>query len=136
MNWEAIGVIAELLGALGVIASLIYLAIQVRGSTQQAKHDAARSVQSKLSAAIRSVSENPSLADAYARGVKGWDHLESEAEMIQLSGLFFEFLRGYEELIKYRERGLVDEWAWTSVHSFMKSILAAKGFSDWWSIRG
>ena len=30
MNWEAIGAIAESLGAIGVIASLVYLASQIR----------------------------------------------------------------------------------------------------------
>ena len=30
MNWDAIGAIAELLGAIGVIASLLYLARQMR----------------------------------------------------------------------------------------------------------
>ena len=30
MNWEAIGAIGEFVGALGVITSLIYLAIQIR----------------------------------------------------------------------------------------------------------
>ena len=35
MNWDAIGAIAELLGAIGVIASLIYLATQIRQSRDQ-----------------------------------------------------------------------------------------------------
>jgi len=35
MNWEAIGAIAELLGAIGVIVSLIYLATQIRHSREQ-----------------------------------------------------------------------------------------------------
>ncbi len=35
MNWDAIGAIAELLGAIGVIASLIYLATQIRHSRDQ-----------------------------------------------------------------------------------------------------
>jgi hypothetical protein len=34
MNWDAIGAIAELLGAVGVIASLIYLAGQIRQNTR------------------------------------------------------------------------------------------------------
>jgi hypothetical protein len=45
MNWEAIGAIAELLGALGVIGSLIYVGNQVRTS------NVASSVAAKLSAA-------------------------------------------------------------------------------------
>ena len=35
MNWDAIGAIAELLGAVGVIASLVYLARQIGESREQ-----------------------------------------------------------------------------------------------------
>ncbi len=34
MNWDAIGAIAELFGAVGVIASLVYLAVQIRQNTR------------------------------------------------------------------------------------------------------
>ena len=34
MNWEAIGVIAEVVGAVAVIVSLVYLAIQVSSNTR------------------------------------------------------------------------------------------------------
>lgn len=37
MNWEAIGVIAELVGAVAVVISLGYLAIQVRSNTRALK---------------------------------------------------------------------------------------------------
>lgn len=33
MNWDAISTIAEIVGATGVIASLVYLAIQIRQNT-------------------------------------------------------------------------------------------------------
>jgi len=36
VNWEAIGSMAEILGAGAVFASLVYLAIQIRGNTNQA----------------------------------------------------------------------------------------------------
>ncbi len=39
MNWDAIGAIAELLGAIGVIASLVYLAGQVRQSRDQMREN-------------------------------------------------------------------------------------------------
>jgi hypothetical protein len=35
MNWDAIGAIAETLGAVGVITSLVYLAGQIRHSREQ-----------------------------------------------------------------------------------------------------
>ena len=34
MNWDAIGAIAESLGAIGVIATLVYLAVQIRQNTR------------------------------------------------------------------------------------------------------
>ena len=39
MNWDAIGAIAELLAAIGVVASLIYLATQIRHSREQTQQN-------------------------------------------------------------------------------------------------
>ena len=37
MNWDAIGAIAEMLEAVGVIASLVYLATHIRQSREQVR---------------------------------------------------------------------------------------------------
>ena len=34
MNWDAVGAIAELLAAIGALAALIYLALQLRHNTE------------------------------------------------------------------------------------------------------
>ena len=34
MNWESIGAIGEVLGAIGVIATLLYLSVQIRQNTR------------------------------------------------------------------------------------------------------
>ena len=39
MNWEAIGALAELLAAVGVIVSLVYLASQIRHSREQMRQN-------------------------------------------------------------------------------------------------
>ena len=69
MNWDAIGAIGEVVGAAGVIASLLYLAIQVRASTR------ASAVDAKLRAAemriefINSLINTPELNDLWLRGL-------------------------------------------------------------------
>ena len=63
MNWDAIGAIAELLGAVGVIASLVYLATQIRQSREQMAQN---------TSAIRAGSYQqflPSLGEVMHRGV-------------------------------------------------------------------
>lgn len=37
MNWEALGAIGEILGAVGVLASLVYLSLQIRANTEQTR---------------------------------------------------------------------------------------------------
>jgi len=35
VNWEAFGAIAEAIGAIGVLATLFYLAVQIKLNTQE-----------------------------------------------------------------------------------------------------
>ncbi len=44
MNWDAIGAIAELAGAIGVFGTLLYLAIQIRNNTQEVRDNTVHSV--------------------------------------------------------------------------------------------
>lgn len=44
MNWDAIGAIGEIFGALGVILSLIYLSLQIRKSDRTARAESIRTV--------------------------------------------------------------------------------------------
>jgi hypothetical protein len=48
MNWEAIGAVAELLAAIGVIVSLVYLASQIRHSREQMRQNT-RAVEAQVS---------------------------------------------------------------------------------------
>lgn len=48
-DWEALGAVADLLGAIGVIATLGYLSVQIRQNTKAVKANSAQSVYSDLS---------------------------------------------------------------------------------------
>ncbi len=44
MNWEAIGAVAEILAAMGVLASLVYVASQIRDNTRSLQAASLQSV--------------------------------------------------------------------------------------------
>jgi hypothetical protein len=44
MNWEAIAAISQLVGTIGVILTLAFLAVQVRGNTKVANAQARHSI--------------------------------------------------------------------------------------------
>ena len=61
MSWDALGAIAELVGATAVIASLLYLGVQIRASNKQSRAQTfhlVASEQARLSDAITNVPEN------------------------------------------------------------------------------
>ena len=86
MNWDAVGAIAELLGAIGVIGSLIYVASQVRASTVASK------VESKLRLTQNMVDyddlliSSPELNKIMTDGRKSIETL-SKSEYLQFSNL-------------------------------------------------
>ncbi len=75
MNWEAIGAVAELVGAVGVILTLGYLAYQIRQNTVQleqstlsAKAAAVSASNATLRENRQSIFENADMADLFMRG--------------------------------------------------------------------
>lgn len=66
MNWEIIATVAELVGAGGVIASLIYLSGQIRQSTKVARAETTKDIYLASRAAILEIAANEDLAEIYA----------------------------------------------------------------------
>jgi len=84
MNWDALSAVGQILGAGGVIATLIYLAIQVR----QNSHQLERSIEAT----------SRSAEDAVGRGFDLWrEWLVTNPEVAQL------FIRGMYDIEKLEE---------------------------------
>jgi len=71
MNWDAINAVAEVLGVIAVIASLVYVGLQIRQNTEIAR---ANIVHETSTAAIRIhelIAQDSTLADIYRKGTNG-----------------------------------------------------------------
>jgi len=58
MNWEAIGAVAEMIAAVGVILTLGYLAFQIRQNTQQLAQNERTSIAAAVNVAVSNYREN------------------------------------------------------------------------------
>ena len=76
MNWEAISAIGQLVGALAVVISLIYLANQVRSNARETRHAAMRSTLDFLNRFAQQIAEHADLAELRDRGFKDFESLE------------------------------------------------------------
>ena len=79
MSWEALGAIGEIVGAIAVVVTLVYLTTQIRQNTKTVQAASFDSSISSINAIRQSAYENPELMDIWARGMANPEKL-SELE--------------------------------------------------------
>lgn len=105
MNWEAIGVIADVFGAIAVIVSLLYLARQVSTSNRLARAEAYRSPNSDLNAMNATYSTIPEfnqairqvLAGAIRKDMPAEEKTPMDAYMISVTNVYEQLSREVRE---------------------------------------
>jgi len=71
MNWEAVSAIAEILGVIVVIGSLIYVGRQINQNTQIARANIVHDTNTLSNQIFQLIAQDSELADIYDRGTTG-----------------------------------------------------------------
>lgn len=135
MNWQALGAIGEIVGAGGVIVSLLYLASQVRNNSRQLRHASAQAVLDKLNGLIGQLAFTAGAGDIWTRGLSGLEALEDDEELVRFSSMLLQAFWAYEEVLHYRRAGLIEDWAWTHAKAPIEHFMRTPGFQEWWRRR-
>ena len=138
MNWEAVGAIAELLGAIGVILSLAYLAINIRQNTRQLSLNA-RSMEAasadawmQYGTAFRAnLIQDPDVARLYREGMSGEPPL-SDDDQVRFHFLMLDAFTTFQTAVTRRRAGLMDDETWHFQGAALALFLIAPGFYTWW----
>ena len=75
MNWDAVGSIGEIVGALAVFLTLVYLARQINQNTKAVRATALDSSVSSVLEVRGKIFEDPSLVAIYLKGLKAPEEL-------------------------------------------------------------
>ncbi len=131
MNWEAIATIAEVVGALGVIASLLYVGVQVRHNSEATR--AATTAQTLDQSALTSqfLAQDKVSSNLYFRGLKDPLLLEQD-EKSQYFFIMLSMFRRYENTEYQYRKGLFDEGAWEGMRGNIVTIIERPGFEWFW----
>ena len=131
MNWEALGAIGEIVGAVAVLVTLGYLALQIRQNTQSVRS-------STFQAAIRDMAENidhlvrdPELNRIWHVGIHDLESLSTE-DRHRFAAYMTSVLRRYENLVYQTHPGTLDPDAWEGVRANLKNTLSHPGTVVWW----
>ena len=132
MNWEAIGTVAEVLGALAVVVSLLYLAAQVRRSAD-ATHAASRYATAGLTTGILvPIACDAEVASIFRRGQMDPDSL-SDDEGFRFDVLLYSIFDQWETMFSQVQRGAMSKEDWAKYeNSIIGVYLAQPGSQRFW----
>lgn len=128
MNWEAASTIAEVVGAGGVIASLVYLAVQIRQSTKVSRAEMTKDLYLASRTAIMDIASNESLAKISA------EIRQFESTDLMRRNMFYQsFFRLYELQYNLKRQNLLDDDIARSYALIIQMWAKTIYFEDYWA---
>lgn len=134
INWEAIGAIGEIVGALAVVASLIYLATQIAVQNREARIASMHDISSAHRDSLAAISEGV-MADVFDKALDDFDNL-SRADTFRVIGFVYRFFRVWEEAYFQHQAGRLEDRMWDSMSRQFSAYLSLVPFRRIWDLRG
>jgi hypothetical protein len=117
MNWDALGAIAELIGGVAVLITLVYLATQVRQSNQMQRQQISTEQTNRYHANAHILASNPELVTIYRKAMVGEDL--TEEERWRFGSFMYALVLDFEEMFYFHEDGAQYDFRW---HGMQMSI--------------
>jgi hypothetical protein len=131
MNWEALGAIGEIVGAVAVIATLGYLALQIRQNTRTVRSTARQAWSSSTAELNMVLPNNREFARVYRTGSQDPTQLKPE-ERDQFNIYVIQVCNAYQSLFFQFRHGTIDEVHWQSSLKTIRRIFSAPGVRSCW----
>jgi hypothetical protein len=129
-----IGPLGQMVGALGVIFSLIYLASQIRNQNRESRRAAMNVLTTHWSDLMRTHVESPELSAIWLRGIRSFDDLDVTLKL-WFGAHLRRFMRTADSLHLYLLDGTMDPRLWRGLERTLADMAAYPGFQAWWPTR-
>jgi len=134
MNWEAIGAIGEIVGALAVVGSLVYLASQIRVSNIAARAAKTQDIQNQFSNWYKAIYSDDEIWSIWVKGSND-DPEISVSELGRYRIILLDLMLILARVEEQRQSAEIDDWALTAMLSGRRQIVSSSGFKRFWKIR-
>jgi hypothetical protein len=133
VNWEAISAIGQIVGALAVVISLIYLANQVRSNASETRLAAGRSTLDLLNRFSQQTAEHADLAELRSRGFHDFESLEG-VDRVRFGSYMHAVVRSVEDVYYQQLEGHLDSRVWRGIEVVVREMNAFPGVQAWWRL--
>jgi len=129
MNWDAISALAEIVGAVGVIISLVFVGFQIRKNTvasEAATYQASVGYDIEMLMALSSDPEQSRIFNTYTWIPEATNLTENE--IIQAEYQMTALLRHLENLYLQHELGMLSDEIWRTRQALLDAIVLSPGY--------
>ncbi len=134
MTLQDLGNIGEFVGAIGVIASLVYLAVQIRQNTRAVRSNTSQAITDARVEFLKSITDDAEVAKIFRSGLLDRESLEGD-ERLRFDLLMGRFTATMENYYYQHCQGTMDTDQWTRVLEILRYFMATPGGQSWWSDR-
>lgn len=134
MNWEMLSAIGQLMAALGVIPSLIYLAIQIREQNRERRRAGINILTAQWSELVKTAQESREFAVVFLQGMRSFHDLDAP-DKLRFSAFFTRFVRNCEGMYVYYRDDALAKPLWDEVEQTIIDYFAYPGVREWWATR-
>ncbi len=131
MTLQDLGNIGEFVGAVGVIATLAYLAVQVRQNTRALRASTFQEISTAMSQSSEAIATHPDLVSLVFKGAEGLANLTPE-ELHRYNLTLLMIFRRLESVYVQRTLGSVSEELTGGFERSGLSSIASGGGAEWW----
>jgi len=134
MNWEAAGAIGEIVGALAVVITLVYLAVQLRQNAMSQRATVEQQIATGLSESFR-INADTDIPRIWALAYRDFAEL-TEIEAAKFAFFLFSHLKQFEHAYIQHEMGNLSDVSWEAIdRTFRETVTISDGARQYWKFR-
>ena len=126
--------LAEIIGVIAVVTSLIYLAIQLRQNTKSIRLSTLHDISSLYVSVMTMHSHDQEASDLWYKGLNDYDNL-SQGERTRFIIFIGATMRILNEQFYQWQEGALDKQIWEGMKRPIDDIAKHSGFKAYWEIR-
>ena len=135
MTIGELGSLGEIIGAIATVATLLYLAIQIRSNTLATKRQALDDTIDRIVRWSARLTESPDLLRAWIDGHQSFSRLSIE-DKLRFDSLAFELHAACEASLEAAKFGAVKSETAEAVQLMIAQLSRSDGIREWWTHLG
>ena len=133
MNWSAVGAVGEILGAFAVVATLGYLAVQIRQNTRTERASSRQTILDTFYSSVWDTARDVELRKITILGLKQYGEMEPD-EAAAFHFVQLRYVGNLYNALLLRDSGSLDEESFQVIANAFVGGLLTPGGGEWWAV--